>query len=341
MNNISETPLRGISTLKKDILLNPIDIENDIYYIVHILRKLKNKFNLDQNICNYINTEYNYIRNPNGMYIKFYYKNFILHISIFNSDVYEIDKSVWGPVHLTLERHNIKLARISNIGYVNIYDQINLLLYQHNNKQKGGVKKRKRKRKKKLDESKLINIENELNNILTQDVDIYALLDKYNLNKNKIYNYINFRNEQFENFKIKNESIKEFVNNFVNILYLNKYFPKLNRIYFEEVFDFFTDEKLFEYFPTINFDAKTKKEKFIEKIEDDYGLKNNEDDQEFNKDYQEYKEGKKDSNDLIYYIIQYINENNLTKKNPVRKISFEKKYMKYKIKYLNLLNKII
>jgi len=56
MNTTSKTPLKGISILKKDILLNPMDIKNDIYYIVHILRKLKNKFNLDQNICNYINT---------------------------------------------------------------------------------------------------------------------------------------------------------------------------------------------------------------------------------------------------------------------------------------------
>jgi len=127
------------------------------------------------------------------MYIKFYYDNFILHISIFNSDVYEIDKSVLGPVHLTLEKYNIKLARISNIGYVN------LLLNKKNDEQKGG--RRKRVQIKKLDESKLISIENELNNILTNDVDIDALLNKYNLNKNKIYNYINFRNKQLENYK--------------------------------------------------------------------------------------------------------------------------------------------
>lgn len=315
-NNLTkETQLKKNSILKQDILLDPTDIKNDIYYIVHILRKLKDKFDLDENKCQYISTVYNYIKNPNGMYIKFYYDNFTLHISIFNSDKYDIDKSVWGPVHLTLEYYNIKLARISNIGYVNIYDKINLLLYQ----QKGGRKKRKSKSES---ESKLINIEDELNT--NNPENISKLLTEYKLEKNIIYNYINYRSEKLIELKINNESIKIFVNNFVNILYLNKYFPKLNRIYFENVFDFFTENKIFNYLEG---------EKIIEKIENDYKLTEN-------KEYKEYKEGKKDSNNLIYYIIQYINKNNINKDSVIKKLHFQKKYYKYKRKYLQLIKNL-
>lgn len=40
MNTTSETPLKEISILKKDILLNLIDIENDILYYPYI-KKIK------------------------------------------------------------------------------------------------------------------------------------------------------------------------------------------------------------------------------------------------------------------------------------------------------------